>query len=138
MQKLSQKVNTQMDEYDAFQRELNCIVWSQVITAEEFETRWKILIERFGLEKQKWLTDMFKNRKSWINAYYRDTLLYGLVKTTSISESMNSFFRKYSSCNSNLIEFMIFFDSAMEAQRHKQGKNDSDSVQRIRPLISKL
>ncbi|GER45737.1 FAR1-related protein [Striga asiatica] len=44
----------------------------------------------------------------------------GLFRTTSMSESENSFFGKYSNPYANLLEFFMHFDSALDAQRHAQ------------------
>lgn len=43
----------------------------------------------------------------------------GLARTTSISESVNSFFGKFTSKYANLVEFLMHFNNAMEAQRHR-------------------
>nr|GEW62309.1 hypothetical protein [Tanacetum cinerariifolium] len=62
------------------------------IGPEEFEYRWGKLMEEFKLENHKWLTKMFNISSTWTLAYFIDSLLCGLTRTTSRSESENSSF----------------------------------------------
>ncbi|XP_074304264.1 protein FAR-RED IMPAIRED RESPONSE 1-like [Silene latifolia] len=70
---------------------------------------------------------MFDKRASWIPAYFRDLFMGGLMKTTSRSESENSFFGNFMNPNLTLIEFLMRFESAMDAQRWKQSKLIAES-----------
>jgi hypothetical protein len=56
----------------------------------------------------------------WIPAYFKDTFMARIMRTTSRSESENSFFGNYLNKNLTLVEFWMRFDSALEAQRHKE------------------
>lgn len=42
----------------------------------------------------------------------------GLLRTISISESENSFYKKYTRSRNNLLEFWMSFNHALEEQRH--------------------
>ncbi|GKC52571.1 hypothetical protein Tco_1075316 [Tanacetum coccineum] len=55
---------------------------------DEGEVTWGKLMEEFKLENHKWLTKMFNICSSWIPAYFIDSLLCGLMRTTSRSETM--------------------------------------------------
>ncbi|KAL3627323.1 hypothetical protein CASFOL_028686 [Castilleja foliolosa] len=50
------------------------------------------------------------------------------MKTTSLSESVNSFFDRYLIKCSNLVEFFMQYGSAVEAQRQAQDLFDNDNV----------
>nr|KAJ0200818.1 hypothetical protein LSAT_V11C600306120 [Lactuca sativa] len=56
----------------------------------------------------------------WIPAYVRDLELSSLKRTTSISKSLNYAFSYFLHHKSNLVKFMMSFDSVMEKQRHHQ------------------
>ncbi|KAK2415706.1 protein FAR1-RELATED SEQUENCE [Trifolium repens] len=64
----------------------------------------------------------------WIPAYFKDTFMAGIMRTTSRSESENSFFGNYLNKNLTLVEFWMRFDSALEAQRHKELLADNDTL----------
>ncbi|XP_074315805.1 uncharacterized protein LOC141652044 [Silene latifolia] len=51
----------------------------------------------------------------------------GLMRVTSRSESENSFFDRFLTPHLTLVEFWVCYESALEAQRHKQSKLNSDN-----------
>ncbi|XP_074306010.1 protein FAR1-RELATED SEQUENCE 5-like [Silene latifolia] len=51
----------------------------------------------------------------------------GLMRVTSRSESENSFFDRFLTPHLTLVEFWVCYESALEAQRHKQTKLNSDN-----------
>ncbi|KAL9686025.1 hypothetical protein QQ045_023480 [Rhodiola kirilowii] len=57
-------------------------------------------------------------RKFWIPAYFRDIPLGGLLRTTSRSESENSFFGSYLNQRMTLVAFFMGYDDALQNQRH--------------------
>ncbi|GJS63715.1 zinc finger, SWIM-type containing protein [Tanacetum coccineum] len=50
-------------------------------------------------------------------SYFIDSPLFGLVRTSSRSESENAFFKSFTNHGSTLLNFMMCFESAMERQR---------------------
>ena len=84
-------------------------------------------MEDFDLTDHKWLQDMFEMRSNWIPAYFRHEPMSGLMRTTSRSESENHFFGQLFNPHLSLIEFLSHFDTAMDSQRFKYGKNTHDS-----------
>ncbi|KAH6775919.1 hypothetical protein C2S52_013480 [Perilla frutescens var. hirtella] len=88
---------------------------------ESFKKRFNALndiIMEYGLDEESWFRSMFAISQFWISAYFRDHPMSGICRTTSISESMNSFFNNYLNYGANLVEFMMHFESAMDAQRN--------------------
>ncbi|GJS87573.1 FAR1-related sequence 5-like protein [Tanacetum coccineum] len=88
--------------------------------------------------ENKWLSDMYNIRNRWIPAYFKDVELCGLMRTTSRSESENSFFSNFTSGGSTLINFMMCFEAAMERQRHRQEILDDSTMQKIPRFKTKL
>lgn len=121
-----------------FKKKFNQIVWNMYIGPDEFEDRWSKLLEEFSLQNHKWLTKMFNIRSCWIPAYFIDSPLCGLMRTTSRSESENSFFSHFTNQGSTLMNFMNCFETAMEKQRHIQERLDHktiDSVPKFRTYL---
>ena len=108
------------------------------IGPDEFELKWNNLMEEFGLVNHKWLCKMYKIRSSWIPAFFIDSPLCGLMRTTSRSESENSFFSHFTSPGATLVKFMICYDSAMEKQRYKQERLDHQSFDSFPVLLTPL
>ncbi|GJY05640.1 FAR1-related sequence 5-like protein [Tanacetum coccineum] len=86
----------------------------------EFEGKWSKLVEDFGLQNHKWMTKMFDLRHMWLPAYFIHSPLFGLMRTTSRSESENAFFKNFINHGSTLVNFMMCFESAMDRQCYRQ------------------
>ncbi|KAK1350213.1 hypothetical protein POM88_054696 [Heracleum sosnowskyi] len=70
---------------------------------------------------------MYAIRSSWIPTYFRDEPMFGLLRTTSRSESENFFFGQFHKQGDNLCEFCIRFQMAMERQRNETARLDHES-----------
>ncbi|KAH6813588.1 hypothetical protein C2S51_022606 [Perilla frutescens var. frutescens] len=79
----------------------------------------------FRLADDSWFKSLYDIREDWVPAYFRDLPMSGLCRTTSISESVNSFYSRFLRSKSNLVEFLMNFDSALDAQRHAHAYLDS-------------
>ncbi|GJY99845.1 FAR1-related sequence 5-like protein [Tanacetum coccineum] len=101
-------------------KRLHNIVWNMFMEPLKFEEQWAKLIEDFGLQNHKWMKKMFNLREMWIPAYFIDSPLFGLMRTTSRSESENSFFKSFTSPGSTLVNFMMSYELAIERQRYRQ------------------
>ncbi|GKD89873.1 zinc finger, SWIM-type containing protein [Tanacetum coccineum] len=93
-----------------------------------FEEKWSKLIEDFGLQNHKWMTKMFNLREMWLPAYFIDSPLFGLMRTTSRSKSENAFFKSFTNHGSTLLNFMMCFESAMERQWYRQENRDIEMI----------
>ncbi|XP_020263007.1 protein FAR1-RELATED SEQUENCE 5-like [Asparagus officinalis] len=90
-----------ISKMDDFKRKINALIWSIDIDPAIFEVGWKDVMKEFKLE-----------------TYYADDPMVGLLRTTSISESENSFFDKFNHRSDTLTEFYLRYESAMDKQRH--------------------
>ncbi|CAH9084527.1 unnamed protein product, partial [Cuscuta europaea] len=127
MSKVTQKVGPVLSKNETFMSSLNSIVWSHYLEPSQFEEKWISLMNEYELTKHDWFVHMFELRYWWIPSYFRDLFMAGLLRTTSRSESENSFFREFTNPHFSLIEFLMQFESAMDAQRHAQDKLNSGS-----------
>ena len=71
---------------------------------------------------------MYDLRSMWIPSYFKDIFMAGILRTTSRSESENSFFGHFLNTKLNLVEFWMRFNSALEAQRHKELLADNTTL----------
>ncbi|WOH00382.1 hypothetical protein DCAR_0519741 [Daucus carota subsp. sativus] len=95
MQKFPIKVVNRLCKETDFMEKMKKYIWSSNLEIEEFENGWQSVIKEFNLEDNKWLADMYEIRKSWIPSYFRDNSMFGLMGTTSRSESENFFFGQF-------------------------------------------
>ncbi|XP_047978452.1 protein FAR1-RELATED SEQUENCE 9-like [Salvia hispanica] len=124
MAKVAEKVPKSLLGNSDFKKDLNSCVWSELIEPTEFEDKWKTVMETYELEDAEWFVSMFESREFWVPAYFRDFPNSSLIKTTSVSESQNSFFKRYTQCRANLVMFLMNFNNAVDAQRNQSAKLD--------------
>ncbi|CAL1394457.1 unnamed protein product [Linum trigynum] len=93
---------------------------------EEFEERWRSLITKFSVEDNTWIGNTYEKRREWATAYLRDKF-FANVRTTSRCEGLNSFIKKYVSCQHNLLEFVNDFDRALRHFKENEVKADFKS-----------
>ncbi|VFQ73603.1 unnamed protein product [Cuscuta campestris] len=117
--KLGGKVGEPLNKDTNFMTRFNEVVWSHYLDSVEFENQWHEVMNDYDLVSHKWFIKLFEIRTSWIPAYFRDLFMAGLLRTTSRSESENSFFGEFSNQNFSLVEFFMQFESAMDAKRHR-------------------
>nr|KAJ0222588.1 hypothetical protein LSAT_V11C200073550 [Lactuca sativa] len=110
-----------------FRKRFLKLVWDINMKPDVFEVKWGLLMKEFNLEDTRWFKDMFTIRDSWIPGYFSDISMCGLMKTTSRSESMNSFFNTYSESGNLLLNFMMNYDTVIQKQRNTQRELDRAS-----------
>ncbi|XP_057532953.1 protein FAR1-RELATED SEQUENCE 5-like [Amaranthus tricolor] len=128
MSKVTDKVGPELNKNEDFLKELNGCVWNIDQEEDEFEEKWEGIMTKYNLQTDKWFTSIFSIRDQWIPAYFRDIPLGGILRTTSRSESVNSFFNHFSNPHMTLVEFYMSYESAMDAQRYKQDKLNAESL----------
>ncbi|GJX41881.1 FAR1-related sequence 5-like protein [Tanacetum coccineum] len=138
MQKIPTKICKEIYDETDFKERFNKIVWNMFMEPMEFEEKWSKLIEDFGLQNHKWMTKMFNLREMWLPTYFIDSPLFGLMRTTSRSESENAFFKSFTNHGSTLVNFMMCFESAMERQRYRQEVLDFRTFDSAPKLHTKL
>ncbi|XP_042013988.1 protein FAR1-RELATED SEQUENCE 5-like [Salvia splendens] len=138
MVKLADKVGKDLRADERFKKELNSCVWSELIEPHEFEAAWNEVMNKYGLTGVGWFRKMFATRKMWVPAYFRDFPMSSLIKTTSVSESQNMFFKRYGNSTANLVQFIMNFNHALDAQRNNSAKHDYLDSTTIPILKTKL
>ncbi|XP_052623644.1 protein FAR1-RELATED SEQUENCE 5-like [Lactuca sativa] len=127
MKKLKKKISDDLFTNTDFRKRFSKLVWDINMKLDVFKVKWGLLTKEFNLEDTRWFKDMFTIRDSWIPGYFSDIPMCGLMKTTSRSESMNSFFNTYSESGNLLLNFMMNYDTAIQKQRNTQRELDKAS-----------
>ncbi|WVZ93391.1 LOW QUALITY PROTEIN: hypothetical protein U9M48_039373, partial [Paspalum notatum var. saurae] len=125
MDKVPEKIGPSLREDEDFWDRLNGCVWGSE-TPEDFESNWASIITDFQLTGNEWFSTRYLIRASWIPAYFMDIPLAGVLRTTSRSESANSFF--------NLLAKR--FDTALECQCQEELKADNRSLHTTPTLMT--
>ncbi|XP_057808419.1 protein FAR1-RELATED SEQUENCE 5-like [Salvia miltiorrhiza] len=119
--KVAEKMPQRLRDSTEFKTNFGNFVWSEFDEPAVFEENWKNLMDEYDLSDNRWFSDMFDDRSHWIPAYFRDVSMSGLFRTTSLSESENSYFKR-----------------ALEAQRHNYHKTTFADETRVLPMKTRL
>ncbi|XP_017239574.1 protein FAR-RED ELONGATED HYPOCOTYL 3-like [Daucus carota subsp. sativus] len=110
-----------------FMSKLKFVIYQDHSSPLEFEEGWSSVISEYKLQDNEWMSAMFRKRRSWIPAYFSDIDIEGFLRTTSRSESFNSFFQHFHESGDTLVEFFSSFESAMDKQRIRTVEDDKNS-----------
>jgi hypothetical protein len=135
MRKVPDKVPLELRTNEYFYKRLNSCVWNSE-TPTEFEESWKNVMSRFDLETNEWFGKCYHIRGSWVPAYFMDIPLAGILRTTSRSESENSFFKNFIRRKLAFVEFWLRFDTALKCQRQEELVADHTSLHTTPRLVT--
>ena len=106
------------------------------IGPSEFEVRWNNIIDEYGLAGDSLFEELFRIRESWIPAFFKDSAMSGLMRTTSRSESINAFFNVYAAFWDDLVFFLKSFDLAIESQRRSHCVEEVKTKMTVPRMVS--
>ncbi|KAK9755611.1 hypothetical protein RND81_01G037800 [Saponaria officinalis] len=139
MNKVPVKYGSNAKDFPDFLRNLNAIVLDGEREADEFDRRWAEILADYGVGPERdWFHEVFKIRRQWVMAHYKDLIIGSVLRTTQRSESENSFFKKFENILGTLVEFWKRFESAIEQQRHTQKNLDNDNRHSSPKLLTQL
>ncbi|KAJ1429363.1 Zinc finger, CCHC-type superfamily [Sesbania bispinosa] len=81
-------------------------------TPERFEEEWLKVIEKHGLNNNKWVRKVYDLRRMW----------------ATICEGINSFIKRYVQSKNNLVDFLHNFERALNEYRHNELNSDYKST----------
>ncbi|XP_077233631.1 protein FAR-RED IMPAIRED RESPONSE 1-like isoform X2 [Tasmannia lanceolata] len=104
------------------------------MTVDDFERRWRKLIENFDLTTDEWLQILYEDRQQWVLPYLKDTFFAGM-SVSQRSDSVSSFFDAYVSSKTTLKEFLLEkYDIPLQKRREKEAQADFETLQSKPPL----
>ncbi|XP_022863056.1 protein FAR1-RELATED SEQUENCE 9-like isoform X2 [Olea europaea var. sylvestris] len=100
---------------------------NEVETAEEFESQWAALLERFYVVDNEWLEAMYNAREQWVPVYMRD-VFFGELFRVEHSETRNSFFDGFVDASTTIQSFFKQYEQAISGWHEKELKADFDTT----------
>ncbi|XP_042479090.1 protein FAR1-RELATED SEQUENCE 5-like [Macadamia integrifolia] len=107
--------------HDAFEAEYRSCVDSHSST--EFEYKWRALIQKYRLQQNIWLNEMYTIRHMWVACYFIDTFFAGIT-TIQKNVGLNRYFKGFFSHSTPLTEFVTQYEGAIKWRRVKESKQD--------------
>ncbi|RYR29582.1 hypothetical protein Ahy_B01g054017 [Arachis hypogaea] len=97
---------------------------------------WNDFLLNFGLVDNKWLSDLYEDRHIWVPIYLDHHFLAGM-RSTQMSESMYSFFNKFITRNSSLIQFVKQYDNCLGSRAQAERESNAADFHTVIPCATK-
>ncbi|RYQ85429.1 hypothetical protein Ahy_B10g104990 [Arachis hypogaea] len=116
-------------------QEMSHVVWNSQ-TKESFDRNSDDFLLKYGLVDNKWLSDLCEDRHIWISIYL-DHHFWAGMRSTQRSESIHSFFNKFITRNSSLIQFVKQYDNCLGSREQTERESDAADFQTVIPCATK-
>src|ERR1041384_3952912 len=80
-------------KYSGFKKEFHSLI-NDVMCVEDFEYKWDILIHKYKLCKNDYMSRLYEKREMWAKPYFRGIFCAGMTSTQR-SESANHMLKQY-------------------------------------------
>lgn len=100
---------------------------------EEFLNAWKIMLDKYSLQDNEWLQDLFEAREKWAMVYGRKTFSGG-KRSMQLNKSFNSRLRNYLKPDLDLVKFLNHFQRTIDDLRYNEVRANYDMSQKI-PIL---
>ncbi|XP_052181937.1 protein FAR1-RELATED SEQUENCE 9-like [Diospyros lotus] len=103
---------------------------------EVFEQGWSLMIEKYALHDNDWLSGLYTQRARWVPCFLKTSFWAGM-STTQRSESMNAFFDGYVHSKTSLKQFVEQYERALRSKVEKEFQADVKSFSQMVPCASR-
>ncbi|RYR46794.1 hypothetical protein Ahy_A07g032614 [Arachis hypogaea] len=134
MKKIPSKLNGYKGHAD-IEQQMSHVVWNSH-SKDSFDRNWNDFLLNFGLADNKWLSDLYEDRHIWVPIYL-DHHFWAGMRSTQRSESMHSFFNKYITRNSSLIQFVKQYDNCLGSREQAERESDAADFHTVIPCATK-
>jgi zinc finger SWIM domain-containing protein 3 len=95
---------------------------------ETFEQAFNALREKAS--KQSWLDSIYKVKEKWVECYMKDVFSLGM-RSTQLSESLNSELKRHFKSDFDIIRFLKHFERVVEDKRPNEQNAEFESRKKI-------
>ncbi|XP_072970308.1 protein FAR1-RELATED SEQUENCE 6-like isoform X2 [Typha angustifolia] len=103
----------------------------------EFEEKWKKMIEEYRLEDHEWFCSLYADRHLWAPVFLKDKFWAGL-SISQRGESITSFFDGFVYPRTSLKQFLVKYEMVIQSKYKKEAQADSESFHKTPLIISKF
>lgn len=111
-----------MKDGSQFLRDLKYCMYN-IIEKEHFELAWRKLLLDYNVENNTWLTNLYRLKEKWAACYMKSAFTLGM-RSTQITECINSYLKTCLSPNIDLLQFFKKFERVVEDKRYNELKEE--------------
>ncbi|XP_010277289.1 PREDICTED: protein FAR1-RELATED SEQUENCE 4-like [Nelumbo nucifera] len=132
MRKVPEKLDAVCKENPGFMYKFEKCIYDS-LTVDEFERRWKKLIEANNLNEHEWLQTLYEDRKQWVPVYLKDTFFAGM-SASQRNETLSSFFDDYVTQKTSLKKFLNQYGLVLQRRYDEEERADFDTYHKTPDL----
>lgn len=99
------KLGPKYKKGSSFRKEFHRII-NDIMTIDEFERAWDLMLGRYDLRGNGYLSNIYKKREKWCKAFFRDTFC-ARMSSTQRSESANHMLKRFVPRNCSMNRFIL-------------------------------
>ncbi|KAJ1386621.1 FAR1 DNA-binding domain [Sesbania bispinosa] len=99
----------------------------EVLSQEDFELKWKAMVEKYKLSENPWIHRMYKKRHMWAETYLRGHF-WGGLQSTRVCERINEHLSRFSHNKMRIFQFIQLCDEAIFPIRFSEAKAEYESI----------
>ncbi|XP_015964949.1 protein FAR-RED IMPAIRED RESPONSE 1-like [Arachis duranensis] len=134
MKKIPSKLNG-YKRHKEIEQEMSHIIWN-LFTKDALDRNWNDFVTKFGVGENKWRSELYEDRHLWIPVYLDHYFWVGM-RSTQRSESMHTFFNKFITWNSSLIQFVKKYDNCLASREQREKEFDATDIHTVIPCATK-
>jgi hypothetical protein len=92
----------------------------------KFENLWNEMVEKFGLQENRWINELYEKRKMWAASHIRGNFFAG-IRTTSRCEAFHCHMGLFIHSKMNMTDFVKHFHRCVSYFRFKEVQADFNS-----------
>ncbi|XP_042382142.1 protein FAR1-RELATED SEQUENCE 4-like isoform X2 [Zingiber officinale] len=103
---------------------------------DEFHLAWKLMLEKYDLKDNEWLTKLYQEKENWSSPYGRQTFSAD-IKSALRAENFGSYLKEHLNLEKDLRSFLEIYELLLEQRRYNELQADYNANQphpRIPPL----
>ncbi|XP_062182494.1 protein FAR1-RELATED SEQUENCE 5-like [Phragmites australis] len=95
---------------------------------QEFVDTWNVIMEKYDLKENEWLTKLYEDRENWALPYSLQ-IFSGDIKSMLQAENFGTRLKEYLGCDTDISLFLKFFESSGEKRRQEEMQADYQANQ---------
>ncbi|XP_042467738.1 protein FAR1-RELATED SEQUENCE 12-like [Zingiber officinale] len=103
---------------------------------DEFNLAWKLMLDKYNLKDNEWLTKLYEEKENWSSPYGRQTFTAD-IKSTLRAETLGGYLKEHLNLENDLRSFLNIYELLLERRRYNELQADYNANQghsRIPPL----
>ncbi|XP_042501706.1 protein FAR1-RELATED SEQUENCE 5-like [Macadamia integrifolia] len=104
---------------------------------DEFETVWYNLLHEYDVKDNAWLQRIYGLKSQWAKCYMKNTFTIG-IRSTQLSESLNSDLKDYLKSTLDVVQFFKHFERVLNQKRGNELKTEFDARNKMPRLANSM